>query len=260
MQAMKSLPFFAMLLVFLILSPGFSYTITNDGPDPQRKLRGQEQALMFATNPLGRGMEIVVDFRKGRAHNHPLMAIWLEDMDGNYIQTLYVAQSIATSTFRHGSAGWQRWEAATVRRPAALPYWGHKRGIKAEDGFYLPTPENPVPDAYTGATPKSDFILQTRADGNLPAQFRVMLEINQSWDWNHYWTNDKFPDDPDYKTSSQPALVYEAVINTESQAKDYEMKAIGHSHYAGRDGRLYTDLSTITTALDISEKIIVRIR
>ncbi len=257
---MKKTALFISLAAILAPVLAFTSLVADDGLDPQRTRRKQQSTQVIQTNPDGRGMEIVVDFKKGGAHNYPLMAIWLEDMDGNYIHTLYVAQSIATSTFRHGSAGWQHWEPAVVRRPAALPYWGHKRGIKAEDGLYLPTPENPVPDAYTGATPKTDFTLQTRADAQLPGQFKVMLEINQSWDWNHYWTNDKFPDDPDYKSSSQPALVYEAIITRPDDTKEYVMKPLGHSHYSGKDGGLNTDLSTITTALEIAEKIIVRIR
>ena len=40
------------------------------------------------------GISIDIIFQKGSAHNHPLMALWLEDMTGNYIQTLFVAESI----------------------------------------------------------------------------------------------------------------------------------------------------------------------
>ncbi|MEZ5194928.1 MAG: hypothetical protein R2764_00585 [Bacteroidales bacterium] len=29
-------------------------------------------------------------------------------------------------------------------RPTSLPYWSHKQGIVADDGLYMPTPENPV--------------------------------------------------------------------------------------------------------------------
>ncbi|MBE0663795.1 MAG: hypothetical protein IH597_15170 [Bacteroidales bacterium] len=227
--------------------------------DPQKKKKMAEEPAVIITNPEGNGSEIIIEFWKGKSHNYPLLAIWVEDEEGNYIQTLYVSQSIATSVFRHGQAGWGHWDEAVVRRPASLPYWAHQRGIKADDGLYLPSPENPVPDAYTGATPTSDFILQTRADGKLPQQFRILMEINQAWDWNNYWTNNKYPDDKDYKTSSQPALVYESIVNTASGQKEFEMKPIGHSHYSGKDGELYTELSTFTTALNIVGKVIVRL-
>ncbi|MCK7540183.1 MAG: hypothetical protein MZV63_59435 [Marinilabiliales bacterium] len=45
------------------------------------------------------------------------------------------------------------------RAPQTLPYWSHKRGIRASDGLYMPDPENPVADAYSGATPTTSFVL-----------------------------------------------------------------------------------------------------
>jgi hypothetical protein len=250
----------------LVVVPGFlavlvmlSFKTSVAEYEPQKRRKAAEEAVVIQTNQDGKGMQITIEFKKGKAHNHPLLAIWIEDMEGNYIQTLYVVQSIASSVFRHGEAGWGHWNEAVVRRPAALPYWGHQRGIKAGDGLYIPTPDNPVPDAYSGATPKSDFILFSRSDMPLPEQFRVLLEINQAWDWNQYWHNNKFPDDAEYKTSSQPALVYEASINMQDQLKEYEMKPIGHSHYSGKTGELFRDLSTLTSALEIAESIVVRL-
>lgn len=242
-------------IIFTLSTPR-AYSVTFD---PQKRKKNVAEPEVIITNTDGKGVEITLEFWKGRSHNHPVLAIWIEDMDGNFIQDLYVSQSIATSTFRHGEAGWGHWEPAVVRRPAALPYWGHQRGIKADDGLYLPSPENPVPDAYSGATPKSDFILQSRSNEKLNSEFRLLLEINQPWDWNNHWTNNKFPNDQEYKTSSQPALVYETVINLQSGQKEFEMKPIGHSHYSGKDGSLTSDLSTITTALDIANRIVVKI-
>lgn len=249
-------------LLAAVLVPALLYAVLGTDDQNQKKKRKRAAAAteIIKSNPDGKGIQLTVEFTKGSAHNHPLMAIWIEDMEGRYIQTLYVAQSIATSKFRRGTAEWGQWKEGLVRRPAALPYWGHQRGIKADDGLYLPTPENPVPDAYSGATPQSDFVLQSRADSELPARFRVLLEINQAWDWNNYWTNSKFPEDADYKTSSQPALVYEAVVDTSSGSKEFEMKPIGHSHYSGKDGSLTKDLTTLTTAMEIARKVVVKVR
>lgn len=216
--------------------------------------------VVIETNLKGTGIEFEIEFLEGPEIYYPLLAIWLEDTNGNYIQTLYVAQSIAKGVFNFGKAEKDHWISAPKRQPAALPYWGHKRGIQAPDGFYLPTPENPIADAYTGATPIGDFILSSKADSFLPEQFNILMEINQSWDWNKYWTNNKFPDNKYYKTSAQPALVYCVKIDQNKDQKEYEMKAIGHSHYSGKDGNLYKDLSTLTTALEIVDKIIVSIK
>lgn len=216
--------------------------------------------VILQTNIDGQGIEFEIEFHQGPELYYPLLAIWIEDMSGNYIQTFYVAQSIAKGVFVYGQVKDNRWQKESKRRPAALPYWGHKYGFKADDGLYLPTPEKPVVDAYSGATPTTDFILKSKSDNELPKQFRVLLEINQSWDWNEYWTNSKFPDDKEYKTSAQPALVYAVDIDLSTNQKDFLMKPIGHSHYSGKTGELFTDLSTLTTALEIVDKIIVKIK
>jgi hypothetical protein len=202
------------------------------------------------------------DLTKGKSHNHPSFAIWVEDMEGNYIETLYVTQYFAKGVFGHGEAERGKWknEPGEVRRPAALPYWSHKRNIKANDGLYAPTPETSVPDALTGATPKGNFILETGSKVETNSKFKVLLEVNQPWDSNDYWTNSKFPDDFDYKTSLQPAMIYEATVEPASSKTEYNLIAIGHSEPSGKSGQLFTDLSTLTTAKEIFSKILVRIK
>jgi hypothetical protein len=213
----------------------------------------------FTYNPEGTGPVIEIEMTRGEAHNHPLMAIWAETPEGKFIQTLYVAESIGKGIFRHGDTSHGFWEPGEIRRPAALPYWSHKRGIRAEDGLFLPTPRDPVPDAYTGPTPQKSFILKTRLDKPGPEKIRILFEINQTWDWNEYWTNDKYPDDSEYKTSCQPALVYASpVIDLSDPGGPYPMEVIGRSDQSGRSGDLYHDLETITTALHIADKITVR--
>jgi hypothetical protein len=140
-------------------------------------------------------------------------------------------------------------------RPAALPYWSHRRGIMNSSGLYLPDSENPVADAYTGPTPVGNFILNTRVEDESLRKFTIYLEINQTWDWNEFWTNGKFPDDKEYISSCQPALVYMTEVDTGNETKTYDLKVIGHSHYSGKTGELFTDLSTITTALNIVKDI-----
>ena len=224
-----------------------------------KKATENEPVEIINTNINGTGIKIKVDFLKGESHNHPLMAIWIEDDDGHYIETLYIAESIGKGIFRHGVKSQGEWEAGPVRRPAALPYWGHQRGIAAEDGYYIPTPENPMPDAITGPTPPGNFTLLSKTSTATPSVFRVLFEINQSWDWNEYWTNSKYPDDASYKTSSQPSLVYAVTIDLNSAIKEYALTPIGHGHYSGLDGSLTNDLSTITTARNIAKSITVSI-
>jgi len=198
---------------------------------------------------------LLLDFQKGSAHNHPSFVLWAEYMDGQYIQTLFISRSVGTGVYEHGDPSSGEWEPGEIRRPASLPYWAHKRNEKANDGLFVPSLENPVPDAYTGATPAGDFRVYTRFDSDPPRQFRILFEINQTWDWNEYWTNNKYPDNQEYKTSCQPALVYAAEVDLDNPQSRYELKPIGHSHYAGETGELFPDLNTLTTALEIIQSL-----
>lgn len=212
-------------------------------------------------NPQGQGISFEIEFLEGKMHNNPSFVFWLEDIDGNYIQTLFVTKYIATGTYAHGQlmpGKWKNTEGA-VDRPATLPYWLHKRNVTNEKGGLLPTPEHPIPDAYTSATPKSNFILNTKSDNQLPKKFRLLMEINQPWDSNAYWNNAKFPNNWDYHTSLQPALVYATVMDTEKD-NEYFLNPIGHSHWTGENGKLFTDITSITSAKEITKQVIVKIK
>jgi hypothetical protein len=246
---------YRLLFLSLILIAGACSTGT-----AKKQNQVPEEKTIFSTNNPGKGQEIIVDLTRGESFYYPLFSIWLEDMDGKYIQTLYAARSIATGVFKYGRQEKNKWIMASKRAPQTLPYWAHKRGIKAADGLYMPDEQTAVPDAYTGATPVTGFVLTSHADNPLPGKFKVMLEINQNWDWNEYWTNDKFPGDENYMMSCQPAIVYEAVIDMQPPQVSYRMKPVGHSHFSGMTGELFPDLSTLTTALQIADSIIVKVR
>jgi hypothetical protein len=209
----------------------------------------------ITTNMRNQGWDIELHFHRGQNHNHPLMAIWITDTSNRYLESLYPAESIAKGVFDHGDKTTDKWLPGPLRRPAALPVWSHSRNIREDDGLFVPGKETPMPDAVTGATPQNSFILKTRTNSKKPAVFIVWFEINQAWDWNEHWTNNKYPDDEEYKTSCQPALVYQVVVNTTDLQSHYDLKLIGHGHYSGKDGNIYKNLSTITTAKDITKSI-----
>jgi hypothetical protein len=212
------------------------------------------------TNQNGKGEWLEISFLRGPEHNQPLMAVWIEDTNGNYIQTLYVAESIAKGVFGHGDKTTGKWLPGPIRRPAALPVWAHSRGVMEEDSLFIPTQATAIPDAYTSPTPPAHFVLMARADKLLPEVFNIFFEINQTWDWNEYWTNNKYPDDEDYKTSCQPALVYKAYVKKSERKSKRELQLVGHSHYNGSDGEIYSDINTITTARNITKSITVEIK
>lgn len=216
-----------------------------------------EEVYYFTKNENSIGPWITVEFKAGDSFYYPLMSIWLEDLDADYIQTLFVPESVATSRYRYGEVENGQWMEGVRRWPQTLPYWAHKRNIKASDGLYMPDPELPVPDAYSGATPTTGFVMSARADSIIDRPLKVMLEINQNWDWNEYWTNDKFPGDEYYLRSCQPAVIYEGLIDPAMPASRVLMKAVGHSHPSGATGEMFPDLGTLTTALDIADSIYV---
>lgn len=243
-----------LFLGFLLLFGGCSAGSFN------RQVDLNKDRETIITNPGGKGPVLEIDFYRGKAFYYPLIAVWIEDNSGRYIQTLYVAQSVATGVFDYARQECGTWIRDSKRAPQTLPYWAHQRGVKASDGLFVPEPSNPVADAYSGATPVSGFVLRASADEELPRTFSVYLEINQNWDWNEYWTNDKFPGDVNYLWSCQPAVVYEAQVDMDQPGRSFSMKPVGHSHWSGTTGELFPDLSTLTTALNIADSVIVTIR
>ena len=197
-----------------------------------------------------------IRFYKGKAFNHPSFALWLEELSGEYIRTLYVTKSYASGIFGHemiNDSVWKKTPGPSYQ-PAALPYWTHKKGLIG--GKYLiPTPEHPFVDAYTGATPKQDFEL--KLSSKPLKNFRILLEVNQPWDWNDYWTNGKFPENKAYAHSAQPSIVYAVEIN--DLQHEFYLNPIGHGSPTGEDGNLYTDLFTLSTAQHIFSMIRVEL-
>ena len=248
-----------LIILFFIVAASL-WSCKPGGEGKSSKVRKQDSMILLSSNIGGSGKSIEIEMVKGKAHNHPTFAIWVEDTAGTYIQTLFVTKAISQGIFDHGDNSSGTWKPGEVHRAAALPYWAHKRAIRNETGSYEPTPKTKVPDAYSGATPSGSFKLNTRTDEALKGKVKLLLEINQPWDWNEYWNNTLYVEDADYKTSCQPAVVYSAVLDLGNPGLSIEMKPVGHSHYSGKTGELFTDLSTITTALHIAEQITVVVK
>lgn len=252
MSRIKSIFLVLLMPVFLVV-----LLLINSLGCSSVKVPGEIPTDTIFTNIYGQGFQLQLTFTKGEAHNHPLMAVWITDTSGNYIETLYIAESIGKGYFDRVDKSTGKWQAGAVRRPASLPVWAFNRNVREADGIYIPTPETSMPDGITGATPQNNFVLVTKTSSKSFSEFDIYFEINQTWDWNEYWTNNKFPDDEDYKTSCQPALVYKARINLNKNVGKIPLDLIGRSHYSGNDGKIYTDLETITTAKNITASVIV---
>lgn len=186
--------------------------------------------------------------------NDPQIAIWIEDTCGNYVSTVYVTKKIATQSWIMSRGN---------RRQEALPHWCHSRGVSYEDGLYSPTKKNPLPDAITGATPKGSFKVAFSPAGGYE-KFVVKIEVNHSTDFNNSYPKSARQGELNYsggkEGSGQPALVYSVWVDTSLPQKSFEAKLIGHSSPDGSSGNVYSDLSGITSALDIVRKITVHVQ
>ena len=164
--------------------------------------------------------------------NPPQIAIWTEDMEGNY-------------------------------RKEALPHWCYQRGIQYEDGLYLPSKKEPLTDGISGATPKGSFNVKMSPTGKLK-KFIVKIEINHSTDFNDAYPKSAKEGDANYsggkEGSGQPALVYAAEVDLTSGKKEFTAKLIGHSSPDGSNGDLTKDTSSLTTALHIVKSITVYVQ
>ncbi len=215
---------------------------------------GSPEFKTLTLNSSNNDYEIDLKFTEGKSFKYPLFAAWIEDSDENYIETIYVSKSISSSTFKN----------RVLRRPEALPCWSHRRNIKAQDGLYVPLHSAKDLDAVTGATPHSNFTIKTGSSLHNLSKFRILFEINQSFDWNDSYAKNSFPKDSIYSGPGgvgQPSVVY-AVNIDKGELKDknvFIMKAIGHGHYSGKNGIIFSNLEGITTALSIVDSIKVTI-
>jgi hypothetical protein len=219
---------------------------------------------------LNRGaIEISVRSGPNWDHRHPLflglamytqpqIAIWAEDANGTYLGTLFVTKKSATQ-------GWlpsvgENVQAGDIRRPEALPAWSHRRGVVYSDGLFMPTSARPVVDAVTAATPKGDFSLAIEPAGE-SGTIRLFAEFNQSLDFNDAYPEGAKRGEAGYSGgkfgSGQPSLVYEADLDSGTDGVDFVL--VGHGSADGSDGTIDPDLSGITGAKRIVDRVTARV-
>ena len=191
--------------------------------------------------------------------NAPQIAIWVEDLQSNYLSTVYVSHKIAT----------QSWQANKGNpRKEALPHWQYSRAMKEFDGVTGATPHGgldikPITDGTTGATPRGSFDVKLRTNNQLK-QFVVKIELNHSTDFNSYYPETAKEGEPNYsggkEGSGQPAVIYAATIDLTSGVTSYDAVLIGHSSPDGTSGNIYPDITQLTTALHIVKRIVINIQ
>lgn len=243
------------------------------------------------------GSKLVIDLRKGPYFRWPQYAFWLETMDGEFIQPLYVTEKLASNRFvvkqtlrnkhevfntdisAYDDEAWgklfaEEYSPSTAdqrARPESLPVFLHQLGSKQADNIFLAADQmaskkpsaQAATDAFAGATILDNFLLSARSSKALPDKYRIRFEINQAFDFNHYYSSDRFPSDPIYSGSgysAQPSVIYEAIIDTHAGQEYYPMTLIGHGHHSGADGNIYPDTDNLTTSKAIIDRIIVEVK
>ena len=269
------------LLVKVMLLSGLIMAGTNQAPPFDRlmalgnQLKGKrvmvwaetDEFLTYDFRGKSDGAGLQVEIKKGRHFWYPQLAVWLEDTAGKYIKTIFITNSTAKGLFYASRTkdNYKLYDGKKVegrlatRRVNALPHWSYKRNVKYPDNFYVPPPDQPLPDGISGATPQGNLTL--KSDLPEPEKFVIKLEVNVAFDENKYFSAFDYPDDSLYHSGSglmgQPSLVYGAVVDRNDNQKYYLMTLLGHGHQSGQSGRIYTDTDMITTAKEILERIIV---
>jgi hypothetical protein len=225
--------------------------------------------LVITTKADTVGREITLSCEKGEHYIHPLkinplitikttpqIAVWVEDIDGRYIDTLYV-------TKKAGTQGWRSspdLPAEKIRRPESLPCWSHRRAVVYPDGLFMPTRDNPLTDAVTAASPAGDFHLRTKTPQDL-TKLVVLVEVNNSADFNDAYAKAALPGTPGYSGgewgSGQLSVIYAATVDLSAPPGTCELKPIGHGSPDGSDGSINPDMGSLTTAKDIIRRITV---
>lgn len=193
-----------------------------------------------------------LDVRPGPSYEHlkwfgifpvkllPQMAVWIENEAGGYVDTVYVTKSSATGSWKGGPS---------VKRPEALPVWSHARGVRTVEGLYMPEKDSALPDAISGATRAAGFRLDYGK--SLPAgRYRLLLELNSSYDYNPVWREGLAPSDPHYSgVNGQPSIVYACEFTVGSGQGETELVPIGQGSATGGDGGLKAGTEGLDSAL-----------
>ena len=223
----------------------------------------------YVSMNLGRDIELTIDLLRGEHYWHPQMAVWIEDSLGNYVESVYVSKATAQGLFFGGrnkenfkEFDQSQQSSTDYRRVNALPVWSHKRGKLYDDGWVVPTREEPLPDAITGATFVDNFVLKSSVD--FMNQFVMKVEINVAFDDNEYFSEYDFPEDEIFHNGTgqlgQPSIVFSTMVDMSDSQNYYLMEMIGRGHHSGQTGELFTDVSNLTTAHDIVERIVLGVR
>ena len=184
--------------------------------------------------------EITVSIEAGehwKEKREPQIAVWAEDLDGNFLRTLYVTKRASKKNWICGPK---------EGRPESLPVWYHaakynpaKLKDKADEDFVF--------DSVTGATPKGGIFF-TAEITDLPCIIKA--EFNTSFDYNDFYTK------KNSGVNGQPSVVYKAQVKEKSKDK-IVLEFLGTGSIDGANGKICSDTEGLTSAKNIVKNITV---
>ena len=111
-------------------------------------------------------LTVTFDFERQSGSASNQYAVWIEDMDGSYINTLYATRWTAGGGYK--------------TRPDSIALWVEKSGIASMPDYYV--------DAVSGATPKSSGsqsytwnLNDINGDAVPPGEYRIFVEGTLRW-------------------------------------------------------------------------------
>ncbi len=186
-------------------------------------------------------------------HNRPQMAIWLEDMNGNFIQNIYITEKTAKQNWK--IAPGDKIPNSLVQRPEALPIWLHK-----QDGFAKIQNQLKNAQLVTSSTPKKSLNIETKTNSQ-SGRYVVCAEINHSTDFNETYKK-SLPKNSEYYNgekygNGQPSLLYKGIIDLNKSNQSIILNLAGSGSPNGQNGEIQAINDFITTAKTIVKRITV---
>ncbi len=175
----------------------------------------------------------------------PQFAVWVEDADGNYIETLYITNKASRKSWIFGPK---------EGRPESLPVWYHaaknnpavEKAGAAESARASGDSDAGI-DAVTSATPKGGVTFKASIpdDGCV-----VKAEFNTSFDYNSFYTK------KNSGVNGQPSVIYGAKISA-GQKEEAALEFLGTGSLDGSDGKISDEIINLTTARKIVKLVTI---
>lgn len=153
--------------------------------------------------------KISVAVNPGEAYSKraPQIAVWVENSDGTYVDTLFVTKK----------ASGNKWIGSPKDgRPESLPDWYKSKGQNPAEKI-----SKDEVDATTSATPKKGIVISKDLELKKGKTYVFKCQANQSFDYNDYYTKKNSGVD------GQPAVLYTGEIIPDGTEKEIKLEFSG---------------------------------